>query len=222
MTVDPERRRFLRTTGLALAGATVVACGGGSDDQSGDGDGTPTSIAVGTRTADLVAGEVDLLTALVRIEQTIVAAYQSLRQSRVADLEVVGAADAVLAFRDHHIDHAARLQGILTDQGVAEVDPAERFAGIELPSVEALAGMPTDELVPFARSLEDQAAQTYISTVPRLQLASLREAVMAIGAAQARHVVLCDILIGGAAAYATTAAAIIDGRYPTTSSLFNS
>ena len=66
----------------------------------------------------------------------------------------------------------------------------------------------------FARNLENQAAQTYITAVPKLSLPVLRQAIMGLGGAEARHVTAYDLLLGGGpAGYVDVTGG--GGSYPT-------
>ena len=220
----PPRRMFLRSGGLAVVGAVgAVALAACSDDdepsESGlapettDGSGAP---------AGPTAGDVELATAAIQIENTAVAAYNAVAEARGADLQAAGAADAALLFRDHHIEHAGALNGLLTDNGAERIPEDEFFAGITLPDADAIASLPILDIAAFARGLENQAAQTYITAVPRLSLPALRQTLMSIGAVEARHVGAYDILLGGGpAGYATTAELIVGGNYPTDESFLN-
>jgi hypothetical protein len=141
---------------------------------------------------------------------------------RGPDLQAAGAADAALLFRDHHREHAGALNGLLSDNGVDTIPEDQLFAGITLPDADAIGSLPILDIAAFARGLENQAAQTYITAVPRLSVPALRQTLMSIGAVEARHVGAYDILLGGGpAGYATTAELIVGGNYPTDESFLN-
>lgn len=219
----PGRRTFLRTGGLAVVGAVALAaCSDDDEDPAETGQATVPADE-GDGEAGPTAGDVDLATAAIQIENTAVAAYNAVADARGADLQAAGAADAALLFRDHHIEHAGALNGLLTDNGAEAISTDELFAGITLPSEDDIATLPITDIAAFARGLENQAAQTYIDAVPRLSLGVLRQSLMSIGAVEARHVGAYDILLGGGVAgYTTTAMLIVGGNYPTDESFLRS
>jgi hypothetical protein len=218
----PARRAFLRSSGLAVVGAVALAaCSDDDDDPSETGQPSATTGSEGDDAAPN-AGDVDLATAAIQIENTAVAAYDAVAEARADELVAAGAADAVALFRDHHEEHAGALNGLLRDNDVPEVPDDQLFAGITLPSADDIATLPFADIVAFARGLENQAAQTYITAVPRLSLGELRQVLMSIGAVEARHVGAYDIILGGGpGGYATTATLIVGGNYPTDESFLN-
>ena len=213
----PGRRAFLRNGGLAVAGAVALAACGSDDDAAetgttvGGADATTTTAAPSTGpTAD----DVELAVAAIQIENTAVAAYDAVAGLRAADLEAAGAADAALLFRDHHDQHRGALNGLLEQNGADTVPEDSLFAGITLPSEDDIASMPITDIAAFARGLENQAAQTYITAVPLLSLPILRQALMGIGGVEARHVTAFDLLLGGGPA-GYDAELVAGGTYPT-------
>jgi hypothetical protein len=219
----PARRAFLRSGGLAVVGAVALAACSDDDGGSAGDSGTtvPPSAGNGDE-AGPTAGDVDLAIAAIQIENTAIAAYDAVAEVRSADLQAAGAADAALLFRDHHEEHRGALNGLLNDNGMNSVPEEEFFGGIMLPSASDLANLPITDIAAFARGLENQAAQTYITAVPRLSLPSLRQTLMSIGSIEAKHVAAYDMLLGGGpAGYATTAALIVGGNYPTDESFLN-
>jgi hypothetical protein len=214
----PGRRAFFRTGGLAVAGAVALVACSSDDDPAETGLPPDTTNAAGGPTA----GDVELATAAIEIENTAVAAYNAVAEARGADLQAAGAAEAALLFRDHHVEHAGALNGLLSDNGVDAVPEDQLFAGITLPDAEAIGSLPILDIAAFARGLENQAAQTYITAVPRLSIPALRQTLMSIGAVEARHVGAYDILLGGGVGgYASTAELIVGGNYPTDESFLN-
>lgn len=210
-----DRRTFLRAGGLVAVGAALAACGGGDDDS---GDGAFDVAATGR--SGPVAGDLDLTVAAARIERTVVAAYAAVIETRGPDLEAAGLAETALLLRDHHREHAGALDGLLADNGVGPDAEDVHFAGLVVPDADAMASMAVSELVALARGLEDRATQTYLTSVPRLTVPALRQALMSIGAVEARHVAALDLLAaGGLGGYTTTAATVIGGSYPTDDSL---
>jgi hypothetical protein len=225
-TSAPGRRAFLRSGGLAVAGAAagiVVAACSGDDEPAEGGDPPDASSEPGgpTRTTfAALAGDVDLAIGAVEIEHSAVAAYDALVGARGEDLRAIGVLDTALLFRDHHAEHATALNGLLVDVGAAPVPGDHRFAGITLPTVEEVEELAVAALVELARDIEDRAAQTYITAVPRLSRPGIRRTLMAVGAVEARHAAAYDLLAGGGpAGYLATAQHIVAGNHPTDASL---
>jgi hypothetical protein len=207
----PSRRAFLRTSGLAVIGtAALAACG--SDD-----DATTATTTSGNTTGAPTEGDVGLATAAIQIENTAVAAYTAVASLRGADLsaEIV---EAATTFADHHTQHALALNAVLTSNGVTTVPTDQMFAGITLPDEAAIMAADVPTLGGIARGLEHQAAATYVSAVPMLSLPVLRQALMGIGGAEARHVTAWDILLGGGVE-GYDAELVAGGNYPTSASL---
>ncbi len=147
---------FLRNTGLAVVAAGVlVAC---SDDEDPSETGQPPTTTTGG-SAGPTAGDVDLATAAIQIENTAVAAYTAVADLRGDDLQAAGAADTALLFRDHHREHAGALNGLLSDNGVDTIPEDQLFAGITLPDADAIGSLPILDIAAFARGLENQAAE---------------------------------------------------------------
>jgi hypothetical protein len=221
----PARRVFLRSSGLAVAGAVALAaCSDSDDDPAETGDApADTTTTVPAEPAGPTAGDVDLAVAAIQIENSAVVAYTAVAEARSADLQAAGVADAALLFRDHHVEHAGALNGLLTDNGLDPVPEDELFAGITLPSADDIATLPITDIAAFARGLENQAAQTYITAIPRLSVPALRQSLLSIGSVEARHVAAYDIVLGGGpGGYATTAELIVGGNYPTDESFLDS
>ncbi|HET6664484.1 MAG TPA: ferritin-like domain-containing protein [Acidimicrobiales bacterium] len=219
MTASLSRRAFLGRGSLAVAAAAgVLSCA--DDTSGGDGDASSPAAGVGTSTGDLVAGDVDLLMALTQLELSVAAAHRDLRAARSDELLALGADEMLVRFVEHHRAHAARLNELLVSNGAPAVARGARFAGLVLPTETELLAIPADDVIDHARDLEDQLTQTYVEAVPRLQLPSLRRRLMEIGAAEARHVAYCDLLVGDLPRYLEAASSLPASRYPTERSFF--
>ncbi len=209
----PTRRAFLRTSGLTVVGvAALAACG--SDDE-----GSTATTATGDSTGAPSADDVGLATAAIQIENTAVAAYTAVATLRGADLapEIV---EAATTFSGHHAQHAQALNAVLTSNGATAIPADQLFDGITLPDEAAILAADVPTLGGIARGLEHQAAATYVSAVPLLSLPVLRQALMGIGGAEARHVTAWDILLGGGAG-GYDAELVAGGNYPTDQSFLN-
>ena len=204
---EPSRRRFLRETAALAVTVTVL----GACDEGGD-DATAT-----TRPSDgagpFTAGDVDLTIAHLAIEDALVDAYGTVLAARERELTAFGVQAELISFQEHHRDHARRLDDLLTNAGSSAVSPGELFPEATIPAEEELGLLTVAQVLGVLRLLEDAAAQTYTSAVPRLSTPTLRQVAMSIGAAEARHAALHDVRrAGGTVGYDATA--IIDGNYP--------
>lgn len=221
---SPARRRFLVAGGLSTVAAGLAACSDGDgNDGEGAGGSTTTSGVPGRVEGGANAGDIDLTIAAAQVEHTLVTTYDAILAEREDDLAGIGLAEVAALLRDHHVEHAEALNDLLGEHGGPVVAADELFAGVVLLSADDVTSLPIADLTGFARSLENQAAQTYVTTVPRLSLPELRRSLLAIGAAEARHVAMVDIILGGGVAgYTATAELIVAGNYPVNESLLNS
>ncbi|MBA2283333.1 MAG: ferritin-like domain-containing protein [Acidimicrobiia bacterium] len=228
----PSRRAFLRTSGLTVVGAAAfVACGSDEAPPGAAETGTvpategttATTAGETTTTTEAAAGptadDVGLATAAIQIENTAVAAYTAVATLRGAELspEIV---EAATTFADHHAQHAQALNAVLTSNGADTIPEDQLFSAITLPDEAALLAADVPTIGGIARGLEHQAAATYVSAVPLLSLPVLRQALMGIGGAEARHVTAWDILLGGGVG-GYDAELVAGGNYPTDESFLN-
>lgn len=206
--VDRLRRRLLGGSAAAFGVVLLGGCDAGGDDppstDAGEGgeEGAPT------------AGDLDLLGAAAMLERSLADTYRAIATARAADLEALGLAERFRLFGEHHGEHARALE-LLT----GEVEPSPPLAGFVVPTVEDVAELTAQQLTTDLRRLEDVLTQTYLDAVGRLSQPALRQAVVSIGAAEAAHGVVLDLLLaGGLAGYdANTTPA---GRYPLDRSAF--
>lgn len=194
----------------------AVALGGCSlDDGTGAPDSAPAAGGEEDRAplASLTAGDLDLFAFAVRVEHTLVGAYDGLLGERAEELAAAGAQPLLARCRDHHADHARRLNALLATNGTGPVPSGDRYDRAVVAEGDLLREEPLDELLLLARDLEDAAAQTYLTTVPRLSIPEIRQVAAAIATVEARHVTAHDVLAAaGASGY--SAAAIVGGNYP--------
>jgi hypothetical protein len=215
----PARRAFLRTGGVAVAGAVgavaIVACG---DDGGSSGDAVASTTSTTAPDTALRPTDDDRLLAAsaAQIEYAAIATYDAVLAARSGDLRSIGLTDLAVVFRDHHAEHADALNGLLTESGYDAVPEGQVFAGITVPRPDQLAGLPPEGVVGLLRGLEDQATQTYLTAIPLLTLPELRRSLLSIGAIEAKHVTAIDMVVGrGLGGYASTAELIVGGNYPT-------
>ena len=144
-----ERRTFLKRSGLAAVGGTLLATGGG--------------IATFTRLGGLAAAQGLSDTQIAGYAQSIelaaVAAYMAAAPKLSGDV-----LDVATLFAGHHQDHADAFGAVAGDDARPEANP--KLVEAVTPTLEAVgAADPSDELtgqiLAFARDLENQAAYTY-------------------------------------------------------------
>jgi hypothetical protein len=186
--VLPDRRSLLRTGGLALVGAVVLAACADDDEGAAPEDATTTST---TSPADVeldAEDEVALLRTAMSLELAVIDAYRGAIERGL--VETGGMLEALAIFQAHHDAHHRTLAAIVDAAGgepyrtpnaairAAIVDPALTHATGEA------------DVVRLAHDLEVAATQLYVHAATRLRAAELRAASMSIGGVESRHVAL--------------------------------
>jgi hypothetical protein len=138
--------------------------------------------------------DIVLLRTASSLEVLAVAAYQTAIASGLVTTPAI--ADAAALFQGHHDEHAASLQAQTSDLGGEPyTDPNPYLlANVVGPAVAAL--VTENDIVAFARTLEDAAAQTYTYAAGVLSTPELRAALAAIGGVEARHRAVLDGVLG--------------------------
>jgi hypothetical protein len=188
----PDRRRFLTAGGLTLAtSALLVACGDSGDDGSipvsgtlpvpGEEGATPTTTPEQGQETDLT-----LLRTAQSIEVLAVDTYQAAIDSGLVTTPAI--ADAAQLFQQQHREHADLVAETTTEAGGEPYDQPNEYLSTEVvePALGVLDG--EEGIVSLALALENTAAQTYVFAAELLTTPDLRQAVMSIGATEARHV----------------------------------
>ncbi len=188
----PTRRGFLKIGGLTIAGAAVVAActpEPKKEQITQTGQTPTTTAALPYEEAGDIATDITLLRVAQSIEKLAIAAYDA---AIGANLLSGAAADAAKLFRDHHNEHFGLLRSTVTGIGGESYDqanPALVKAVLEPAAASIKDGKATAAaILELAAELEDTAAQTYTNAVTLLTTAELRQAIMSIGAVEARHV----------------------------------
>ena len=191
--VPTSRRGFLRIGGLTVAAsAFLVACGSDVSDnvaQTGSvppKDPNPLEVETGDEL------NMTLLLTASSVEALAIATYDAVLDGGLldsADLDAV-----VELFRDQHADHLGLLSATVRDLGGTPYEEPNPYLDVNVvqPAVADLADtdpaeVPTDVLN-IAYALENAAAQTYRQAAGLLDTIELRQAIMSIGAVEARHV----------------------------------
>jgi hypothetical protein len=187
---SPGRRELFRVGGTLVLGAAVLAACGDDGGDVADA-GTTTTTATTGATGGGAAQDVVLARTAASVELVAVAAYQAAIDSGVVTTAAI--ADAAKLFQAHHREHAGALNAAVRDAGGAEVMEANAFI---MSNVVAAADLSSERaIVQFARSLEDTAASTYVFAAGALSQPALRQAIMAIGGVEARHVTALDLAL---------------------------
>ena len=171
---DPQsRRRFLRTSGVSVAGASAVLLAACSDD-------TKNPVKLGPDPSD--QADVEILNGALDLELRAVAAYKAgaakLRGSRLAIVKV---------FLEQEQEHADGLAAAIKD---ADGTPNRAKSAYDFPVLRTEA-----DVLRFAIDLENTAIAAYIDALPKLSQGELRATAASIITNEAEHLsVLLDSL----------------------------
>ena len=188
----PGRRQLLKIGGATILGASVLAaCGneGGAIAETGTTEAGETTTTVGSTTTTIAEEATDTDLVLLRtassLETLAVNAYDAASATGLVTTTAI--ADTAKLFRDQHDEHAAELQAATADAGGQPYTDANPFLKANVVDP-ALAHIATEaDVVTLALSLETLAAETYVYAAGVLSTPELRQAIMAIGGVEARH-----------------------------------
>src|SRR3954454_7003620 len=183
-----NRRRFMRLSGLAVVGGTVLAACG-SDKKKDSGATTDNTAAATTATTAASAAS--------KTDQTIARTAASLENFAVAvyDKAIMNAAalkisdpvaKAAVLFKAQHKEHADAFNGAATQLGGQPyTDPNPTAAKAFEAQIAAL--KTEQDVLKFAFALEQIAAQTYQGVGMKLSTPMLRQTAMTVGGVEARQ-----------------------------------
>jgi Ferritin-like domain/TAT (twin-arginine translocation) pathway signal sequence len=199
----PHRRQFLKIGGATILGAAVLAACG-EDDPEGAGETGVTTASTSSTTAPPKAGDPEMDVVLARtaasLEYLAVLSYSVVLGD--ADVKLPApiefdpvVVDAATLFRTHHQAHADAVNAVLTEAGEDEyTDPnSVLLREVVQPSIANLTNQ--DNVVSFARDLENLAAGTYAYAAGALSTPELRQTIMSIGGVEARHATALSIVL---------------------------
>jgi ferritin-like protein len=184
-----NRRRFMRLTGLAALGGTVLAaCGDDKKTESGAATpttaaGTPTTAAGGNKTDQTIARTA------ASLEIFAVAVYDKAIMNAAALKISDPVAKAAVLFKSQHDEHAKAFNAAATQLGgqpYTEPNPtaAKAFEA-------TIAALKTEQdVLKLAFGLEQIAAQTYQGVGMMLSTPALRQTSMTVGGVEARHMAI--------------------------------
>ena len=179
------RRTFLKRTGLAAVGGTVLATGGG--------------IATFTRLGGLAAAQSLSDTQIAGYAQSIelaaVAAYEGAAPKLTGDVLAVAQ-----LFSGHHTEPADAFGAVAGDDArpeanaklVEAVTPTLQAVGAAEPSAEL-----TTQILGFARDLENEAAYTYAAALTLLSDPTYAAATSTILPIEAQHATVLTLALEG-------------------------
>jgi len=179
-----ERRTFLKRSGMAAVGGTLLATGGG--------------IATFTRLGGLAAAQSLSDTQIAGYAQSIelaaVAAYTAAAPKLSGDVLAVAQ-----LFAGHHQEHADAFGAVAGDDARPEANA--KLVEAVTPTLEAVAAAePSEELtaqiLAFARDLENQAAYTYAAGLTLLSDATFAAATSTILPIEAQHATVITLALG--------------------------
>lgn len=179
------RRSFLKKSGLAAVGGTLLSAGGG--------------IATISRFGGLAAAQEGLTDTQIAgfaqgVELAAVAAYQAAAPKLSGDVLAVAT-----LFAGHHQEHADAFGSVAGDD--AQPEPNAALVEAVTPTLEAVAAAePSDELTAqilgFAKGVENQAAYTYAFALTALQDAAFAAATSTILPIEAQHATVISLALG--------------------------
>ena len=180
-----ERRTFLKRSGLAAVGGTLLATGGG--------------LATVTRLGGVAAAQSLTDTQIAGYAQSIelaaVAAYGAAAPKLSGDVLAVAT-----LFAGHHQEHADAFGAVAGDDARPEANP--KLVEAVTPTLEAVgAAEPSDDLtsqiLAFARDLENQAAYTYAAALTLLSDPAFAAATSTILPIEAQHATVLTLAVDG-------------------------
>lgn len=184
-TACSARRSFMKKTGVAAVGGTLLSVGGG--------------LATVTRLGGLAAAQDALSdTAIAGYAQSIelaaVAAYSAAAPKLSGDVLAVAT-----LFAGHHQDHADAFGAVAGDDARPEANA--KLVALVTPTLEAVAAAdPSEELtaqiLDFARVVENQAAFTYAAALTLLTDPAYAAATSTILPIEAQHATVLSLALG--------------------------
>jgi hypothetical protein len=186
-TVRGSRRSFMQQAGLAGAGGTLLAIGGGLAPftrltglaAAQEGDLTDTAIAGYAQSVELAA----------------VAAYTAAAPALKGDTLAVAQ-----LFLSHHQDHADAFGAVAGDD--ARPEPNDKLVAAVTPTLTAVADAVkagtdvTTDVLKFAKSVENQAAYTYAAALTLLTDPAYAAATSTILPIEAQHATVLSLALG--------------------------
>ncbi len=188
-----NRRRFMKLSGLAVAGGTVLAaCGSDNKNNSASSAGSEATTAT---TAAAAAGgggnktDQTIARTAASLEIFAVSVYDKAIQNAAALKISDPVAKAAVLFKSQHDEHAKAFNAAATTLGGQPYnDPNPTAAKAFEAQIAALKS--EQDVLKFAFALEQIAAQTYQGVGMKLSTPMLRQTAMTVGGVEARHMAI--------------------------------
>lgn len=182
-----NRRRFMRLSGLAVVGGTVLAaCGDDEETNSGsasDTTATTAAAAGGNKTDQTIARTA------ASLEIFAVAVYDKAITNAAALKISDPIAKAAVMFKSHHDEHAKAFNAAAVQLGGQPYNDPNPTAAKAFEA--QIAALKTEQdVLKFAFALEQIAAQTYQGVGMKLSTPMLRQTAMTVGGVEARHMAI--------------------------------
>ena len=188
-----DRRRFLQCSTAAIVGTAVLGACTGSEKSNGP-PGAPPTTAKPASSDGAAPTDITLAKTAASIEALLIDAYKQLAASRL--INSPGLQTYTSVFADHHTQHLAALNGIITTtNGQAPVSAPNPVVQDQIVRPALAAATTQDELAHLFFTLEDAIAQTYVYAAGAMSRPDLRSSMMTIGGIEARHRVLLGLQV---------------------------
>lgn len=179
------RRSFLKQTGVAAIGGTLLAAGGGL---------MPFARLGGLAGAQVVLSDTMIAGFAQSIELAAVAAYTAAGPKLSGDVLAVAT-----LFASHHQDHADAFGDVAGDD--ARPEPNEKLVAMVQPTLDAVADAApsaelTAQILGFAKDIENQAAYTYAAALALLTDPAYAAATSTVLPIEAQHATVLSLALG--------------------------
>jgi hypothetical protein len=183
-----NRRRFMRLSGLAVVGGTVLAACGDEEETKGGTASETTATTAGAAGGGNKTDQTIARTA-ASLEIFAVAVYDKAITNAAALKISDPIAKAAVMFKDHHDQHAKAFNAAAVQLGGQPYNDPNPTAAKAFEA--QIAALKTEQdVLKFAFALEQIAAQTYQGVGMKLSTPMLRQTAMTVGGVEARHMAI--------------------------------
>jgi hypothetical protein len=184
-----NRRRFMRLSGIAAVGGTVLAACGSDSKKTATGGATETTVATTAATAGANKTDQTIARTAASLENFAVAVYDKAIMNAAALKISDGVAKAAVLFKGQHDEHAKAFNAAATQLGGQPyTDPNPTAAKAFEATIAAL--KTEQDVLKLAFGFEQIAAQTYQGVGMKLSTPMLRQTAMTVGGVEARHMAI--------------------------------
>jgi hypothetical protein len=184
-----NRRRFMKLSGLAVAGGTVLAACGNDKKKNESGGATETTAATTAATAGGNKTDQTIARTAASLENFAVAVYDKAIMNAAALKISDPVAKAAVLFKSQHEDHAKAFNAAATTLGGQPYTEPNPTAAKAFET--KIAALKTEQdVLGLAFALEQIAAETYQGVGMKLSTPMLRQTAMTVGGVEARHMAI--------------------------------